>query len=558
MPAIENSELQDAHLRDGRKFVQSDVLIIGGGFGGAYGLWKMRKLGFQTKLLEAGKEFGGTWHWNSYPGARVDSEMPYYSLSIPEVWKTWNWKERFPGHDELKAYFRHVDKILDLSKDAFFNTIATSIKREHGLWVVRTRDHREFRCTYLILATGSSYKKHLPAFPGLDNYKGKVIHAADWPSDGTDVKGKKVGVIGNGATGVQLVQELGKQDCDLTVLIRTPIHALPMRQRKFTIEEQESTKLAYPYLFEGAQNSRAGFPFRNQSKSFWDATLEEREAVMEEGWNRGGFAFNQTTYRDFIWDRAANKEFYNFWAKKVHQRVTDPVKAQIVAPIPQQALVATKRPSLEQDYYDVINRSNVTVVDLKATPIKRFSEAGIVAGDILHELDLLVLATGYDAVTGSLLNMGLKDEKGEPLEDKWKDGVRTYLGLMIPDMPNLFMAYGPQAPTSFANGPPIIEIQIDLIAQMIEKCQAEQLSSIATNDAAAESWAQEVRDIGNKTLYPTADSWYMGANIPGKPREMLLYLGGMDTYAQKCHAAIDSWTGFVTTGKDQKPFRASL
>ncbi|PPJ49627.1 hypothetical protein CBER1_02192 [Cercospora berteroae] len=535
MPTLENTELQDAHLRDGRKYIQSDVLIIGGGFGGAYGLWKMRKLRLRTKVLEAGKEFGGTWHWNSYPGARVDSEMPYYSLSIPEVWKTWNWKERFPGHDELKAYFRHVDKTLDSSKDAFFNTVATNIKREDGSWVVQTRDDRIFRCTYLILATGSSYKKHLPDFPGLDNYKGKVIHAADWPGDGRDVRGKKVGVIGNGATGVQLVQELGKQDCDMTILIRTPIHALAMRQRGFTIEEQESTKLAYPYLFEGAQSSRAGFPFRSQSKSFWDATVEERETIMEEGWNRGGFAFNQTTYRDFIWDRAANKEFYNFWAKKVRQRVTDPVKAQIVAPIPQQALFATKRPSLEG-----------------------FSEKGIVAGDILHELDLLVLATGYDAVTGSLLNMGLKDEKGVPLENKWKDGVRTYLGLMIPDMPNLFMAYGPQAPTSFANGPPIIEIQIDLIAQMIQKCQAEQSSSISTDHAAVESWAQEVRDIGNKTLYPTADSWYMGANIPGKPREMLLYLGGMDTYAQKCRAAIESWTGFITAGKKQETFRASL
>lgn len=521
-----------------------DVLIVGGGFGGVYALWKMRQLGLKTKLVEAGSEFGGTWHWNSYPGARVDSEVPYYALSIPEVWKTWNWSERFPGHVELKQYFRHVDKVLDLNKDALFNRIVVGVKYDGKVWTAELKDGDTFRCTYLILATGSSYKKHIPEIKGFDSYKGQLIHAADWPREDLQVKGKKVGIIGNGATGVQIVQDLGKKDCELTIFIRTPICALPMRQRKVSVEEQETSKMAYEFFFDGLKNSRAGFPFKTPTKSFWDATPTEREARMEEGWSRGGFAFNQGTYRDFIYDKEANKLFYEFWVKKVRQRITDLKKAEIVAPSPQQTWFATKRPSLEQDYYDVINQDNVSVVDLKATPIERLEETGLKTSEELHELDIIILATGYDAVTGSLLEMGIEDKNGVPLRQKWKQGVRTQLGLMIPDMPNLFMVYSPQAPTSFANGPPIIEIQVDWVADAITKMKSEGVTTIEPQAGSAEKWMDEVKRIGEKTLYTEVDSWYMGSNIPGKPRELLLYLGGVDTYGKICNKALSTWDGF--------------
>ncbi|EXJ87211.1 hypothetical protein A1O3_04170 [Capronia epimyces CBS 606.96] len=549
MPVLENSEVQGQERThtNGEHDLETDVLIVGGGFGGVYALWKLRQLGLKTKLFEAGAEFGGTWHWNSYPGARVDSEMPFYALSIPEVWKTWNWTERFPSHDELKLYFRHVDKVLDLSKDAYFHTIVTEAKydRSKKQWVVKTRDGRTARCKYLVLATGSSYRKHIPAFKGLDKFKGQLVHAADWPNEGLDVKGKRVGIIGNGATGVQLIQEMGKQDADVSVFIRTPIVALPMRQRKLSVEEQETSKMTYGFLYDGARNSRAGFPFKPHTKGFWESTPEERRKLMEEGWSRGGFAFNQGTYRDFIFDKEANKEFYQFWADKVRQRIKDPVKAQIAAPIPQKKWFATKRPSLEQDYYDVINRDNVKLVDLNATPITEFQEGGIATTDGLHELDIVLLATGYDAVTGSLLDMGLEDKNGVSLREKWKNGVRTYLGLMIPDMPNLFMVYSPQAPTSFSNGPPIIEIQVDWIASALEKFRSEGIVAIDAPEASAEEWYDEVKKIGDKTLYPLADSWYMGANVPGKPRELLLYLGGVNVYGKTINAALDSWKGFT-------------
>lgn len=544
MAVLENSEVRQTNGRQDSINLDIDVLVVGGGFGGAYSLYKFRQLGLKVKLVEAGSEFGGTWHWNSYPGARVDSEMPYYALSVPEVWKTWNWSERFPSHEELKNYFRHVDKILDLSKDAHFNQIVTEAKYGDGSWTVRTRNGGKVRCTYLVLATGSSYKKHIPDVKGLKSFKGKLIHAADWPQGGLDVKDKRVGVVGNGATGVQIVQELGKEDCKLSVFIRTPNVALPMRQRKISVEEQETSKMAYSFLFDGCKSSRAGFPFKPPTVSFWDASPSQREQTMEEGWRRGGFAFNQGTYRDFVFDKAANKLFYDFWAKKVRARIKDPKKAQIVAPLPQQSWFATKRPSLEQDYYEVINRDNVELVDLRAAPMESFEENGIRTTETLHELDIIILATGYDAVTGSLLDMGIEDKNGVTLRERWRERVRTYLGLMIPGMPNLFMAYSPQAPTSFANGPPIIEIQVDWIADAVSKMREEGLATIEASDEKAEEWYGEVKKIGDKTLYPSVDSWYMGANIPGKPRELLLYLGGVNVYGDICNKALKSWDGF--------------
>lgn len=450
-----------------------------------------------------------------------------------------------------------MDKVLGLSKDALFDEIVTEARYHDGIWTVKTQKGNTVRCTYLVLATGSSYKKYIPDIQGIDSFKGKLIHAADWPREGLDVKGKRVGIIGNGATGVQLVQELGKEDCRLSVFIRTPICALPMQQRKLSDEEQETTKMTYEFLYDGAKGSKAGFPFKPPSVSFWDASPSEREQRMEDCWKRGGLAFNQGTYRGLVSDKEVNKHFYDFWVKKVRARINDPKKAQIVAPIPQQSWFATKRPSLEQDYYDVINRDNVEIVDLKAAPLESFEERGIRTAETLHELDIIVLATGYDSVTGSLLNMGLKDKNGVQLSERWRTGVRTHLGLMIPEMPNLFMSYSPQAPTSFANAPAIIEIQVDWIAEAIQKMREEELSSIEALSESAERWYVEVQRLEGMTLFTQVDSWYMGSNIPGKPRELILYLGGLNVYADICKRALKSWDGFNVQKASTQP-RASL
>lgn len=539
-----NGTITNGHSADNIHNISTDVLIVGGGFGGMYGIHQFRKLGLSVKLFEAGAYFGGTWFWNRYPGARVDSETPYYSLSIPEVYRDFTFSERFPGHVELRTYFKHIDKTLDLSKEAYFNTVVTEAQFIDGEWNVRTEDGGLAKAKYLVLATGSSYKKHYPDFKNLDKFRGKLIHSALYPDGGIDVTGKKVGVIGSGATGVQIVQELAKEDCQLTAFIRTPNVALPMHQRKLTQEEQRDAKCFYQSYLQAAKECRSGFPYNPATKSFFETTPDERQAYWEELWARGGFSFLISNYHEFLTDKEANREFYQFWAKKVRARIKDPFKRDVLAPLKQGHWFGTKRPSLEQNYYEMIDRDNVTVVDVNATPIEEFDEGGIRTSEKLHEFDIVILATGYDSVTGSLTDMNLIDTDGVPLQTKWKKGTYTYLGLTINKMPNMFMVYSPQAPTSLSNGPPIIEIQIDWIASAIRKMREEGVAYIDAQLPAAEKWREDIQTMNDMTLYPETNSWYMGANVPGKVREQLIYLAGVDEYNRVTTAALRDWKGF--------------
>jgi cation diffusion facilitator CzcD-associated flavoprotein CzcO len=369
-----------------------------------------------------------------------------------------------------------MDKVLDLKKDAIFNTIIEGVTWD-GQWTCNTKDGGIISCKYLVLCTGSSYKKNYPPFQGLERFSGNLIHSAGFPEAGIDVKGKKVAVIGNGATGVQIIQELAHENCSLTAYIRTPIIALPMKQRGVTDQEQESLKSFYDVLLKAARVSKTGFPYNNPGKSFSETSDEEREVLFEDLWARGGFSFFLSNFLDFVVDKRVNECIYNFWAKKTRARVQDPVKRDIVAPIKQEHLFGVKRPSLEQCYYEAIDRPNVELVNLKKTPIVEFTEQGIVA-DKAREFDVIVLATGYDAMTGSLIDLQMKDKEGTPLQKKWKDGVQTYLGLMIEGMPNMFMVYSPQAPTALSNGPSVIETQVDWIIEAIQKMKSENLATI--------------------------------------------------------------------------------
>lgn len=312
-----------------------DVLIVGGGFGGMYGLYHLRKLGLSVKLFEAGSDFGGTWNWNRYPGARVDSESPFYGFSIPEVYNTWEWSERFAGHEEIRRYFEHVDKVLDLKKDAFFHTIVVEADFDpgKGRWRVRTDKGTSATTKYLVLATGSSYKTHLPDFGNIDTYEGRLLHSASFPGSGVELVGKKVGIVGNGATGVQLIQELAREDCELTAFVRTPNIALPMQQRQLSRKEQIHNKSFYDALFQTAKDSRNGYPYNAAPKTFYEATPEERLAYWEILWQRGGFSFLISNYPDLVSDKRANAEVYSFWVQKVRARVHDEFKRDVVAPL---------------------------------------------------------------------------------------------------------------------------------------------------------------------------------------------------------------------------------
>lgn len=535
--------------------VKVDVLVVGGGFSGMYAIHHFRKLGLNVKVFDAGADFGGTWYWNRYPGARVDSETPYYALSIPEVYKDWFWKERFPDYEELREYFAHVDNILDLRRDAYFNTVVTSaaFDTERGVWNVRAENGRTAECKFLLMGTGSTSKVYWPDFPGLKSYKGTLIHSARWPKDVVDVKGKRVCVIGSGATGVQIVQTLAREDCDLTMCVRTPNTALPMKQHRMTVEEQMSSKNFYHSILMGARDCWGGFPYNMATKSWREVSPADRQSFYEDLWTRGGFAFFVSNYIEMLSDREINREIYNFWATKTRARIRDPVKRDIIAPLKQLHWIFTKRPSLEQDYYEMIDRDNVTVMDLRAHPLERFTDKGIVfADDKEREFDIVVFATGYDNISGSLFDAGLVDTDGVPLTEKWKKGIYTHMGFMIDKMPNMFMTYSAQAPTALSNGPPLIEIQVECIGRAILKMREEGIKYIDAQFAAAERWRKEIFAISDKTLYPETDSWLMGANIPGKPREQMAYLGGLNVYSKRINDSLDGWKGYdVVKEKDE-------
>lgn len=426
-----------------------DVLVVGAGFGGCYSLYKLRQLGLNVHILEAGSYLGGVWHWNNYPGARVDSEIPFYQFSIPEVWRTWNWSERFPSGDELKTYFQYVDEKLDLSKDITYNANVVGAKYDGstGKWTVKTESGQEATCKYLICATGSSFKAHYPDFKNLHSFQGQLIHSTRWPTV-ADTKGKRVAIVGSGATAVQCTQEIAKVAEHLTVYIRTASISLPMFQRPLGDLEQRVNKASYQRMFRYLRETKSGLGYDVQEGSVFSLTNEQREELWEELWSRGGFNFNQANFRDFLFDQNAGKLMYEFWAKKTRPRITDPIKQAFLVPEKAPFAFGTKRSSLEQDYYECLDRENVDIVDLKADPIQEFTETGIICQDgIERQFDTVVMATGFDAMTGSLTNMNIQGRDGLTFQERWKDGVFTHLGMCSSGCPNLFMIYGPQGKT---------------------------------------------------------------------------------------------------------------
>ncbi|KAN0089643.1 cyclopentanone monooxygenase [Hyaloscypha variabilis] len=531
-----------------------DVLIIGAGFGGCYSLYKLRQLGLNVHVFDAGSYLGGVWHWNTYPGARVDSEIPYYQFSMPEVWRKWNWSERFPSGEELRAYFKHVDEALDLSKDITYSANVVDVKYDESAtrWIVTTENGHKAVCKYLICATGSSFKPHYPDFKNLNKFQGQLIHSTRWPAV-ANTKNARVAIIGSGATAVQCTQEIAKEARHLTVYIRTASISLPMFQRSMSELEQRVSKSSYRSMFAYCRKSKSGLGYDTQPGSVYDLTDQEREELWEELWSRGGFNFNQANYRDFLVDEKANRLMYEFWAKKTRPRLKNPLKSAFLVPQEAPFAFGTKRSSLEQDYYECLDKDNVDVVDLKANPIQEFTEKGIICQNgVEREFDTVVMATGFDAMTGSLTNMNIRGRDGLTFQQRWKDGVFTHLGLCSSGCPNLFMIYGPQAPTAFTNGPVFIESQVDILVDLIKKLRSEGIKSIEGKRSAEEQWKQAIQDANDQTLMPLTDSWYMGANIPGKKREQLNYLGGIANYERECRTALETLEGFNVVFESDK------
>lgn len=524
-----------------------DALIIGAGFNGIYQLYRLREKGFSVRIFEAGSSLGGIWYWNCYPGARVDSHVPNYEFSMKEVWQDWNWSERFPGWDELRRYFAHVDKKLDLSRDIQFSTWVSSAEfdEQNSQWVVRTADGRETRTRFLIACMGFAAKPYIPEFDGLESFEGPCYHTAQWPQEGLDMGGKRVGIIGTGASGVQVTQEAAAVASHLTVFQRTPMIALPMQQRKLDAQTQQKQKSSYPAKFrQRAVASSTMFDIVADERAAKEVPEEVRQAIFEAAWQKGGFQFWFGTFSDILQDEESNLLAYEFWRDKTRARLNDPRLQEKLAPMKPVHPFGTKRPSLEQNFYDAFNQANVELVDLREDPIRKITPAGLETSAGTHEFDILVLATGFDTSTGCFTQIDLVGSNGQRLEDVWSDGVRTYLGYAIPHMPNLLMLYGPQSPTAFCNGPTCAEVQGDWVVECLSYLREQNLSRIEATDDAAVSWAGHIADIAEDTLFPLADSWYMGANIPGKRRELLYHPMPQD-YLEECQAsAVAGYAGF--------------
>lgn len=388
--------------------IRVDALVIGAGFSGVSMLHKVRELGLKVKIFEAGDDFGGTWHWNRYPGARVDSEFPFYQLNIPEVYKTWTFQERYPGHRELRAYFAHADKVLNLKKDTVFNArvVDCSWDEEAGEWTVKTQQGHLAKTRFLLLCSGLLHQRHIPDFPGLKDYKGQVFHSSFFPED-LDLKGKRVGLVGTGATAVQITQEVAKQAERLTIFMRRPSLCLPAGQRPVSQAENQSWHIyLHSILGTARETSTNGFlPVPVPAENTLDVPPEEREKYWESLWSGGGFRFWVGNYPDVMSSAEANAKSYEFWAKKVRARMTDPAKMDLMAPLPAEKMpyhIFTKRPPLEMDYYECVDMPSVELVNTKHTPSKAFNETGILMEDGRQiDFDILILATGFDAFSGS-------------------------------------------------------------------------------------------------------------------------------------------------------------
>ncbi|KIW61986.1 hypothetical protein PV05_02042 [Exophiala xenobiotica] len=529
-----------------------DVLIIGAGFGGTYMLYEMRKAGFKTVLYEAGTSFGGTWRWNVYPGARVDSEVPIYQLAIPEVYKTWTWTTNYPDWRELQAYFDHCDKVLNLSKDCAFGSVATSAEFDtnSGKWTVKTADGRTAKCKYLIIAAGFAAKRYIPDYPSMEKFQGIMHHSSFWPVEGVDARGKKVAVIGTGASGVQIIQEWGPQVEHLTVFQRTPNLALPMGKKDLSAQDQEALYPAYHDLMRMRELNFAGFTYEFEERNTFEDSPEEREALYEALWKKAGFGLWLGSHKDYLFDLKANRCVYDFWRKKQMTRIKNPEKREILCPAEPPHPFGVKRPCLEQNFYEVLDADNVTIVDIgskSGNAIAEFTEKGIKTTDGKeHEFDIIALATGFDITTGGMTNMGLKSIHGTTLHDEWKKAAYTYLGTTIAGYPNMFHLYGPHGPTLLANGPSAVEVQGRWIRDAIKLVDRQGLKYINPTQEASQKWKQRINELSDITLLPTTRSTYMGGSVPGKAFEQVNYAGGIPAYVKEIRAVLPSFQGFET------------
>jgi len=522
-----------------------DVVIVGAGFSGMYLLHRLRHQHKTAVVFEAGADVGGTWYWNRYPGARVDVESLAYSFSFdPALEQDYEWRERYPTQPEILRYAQHVADRFDLRKDIVFRTRVSSAtwNDESKTWLVRTEHADAVQARFLVMATGCLSAAKLPEIAGLDDFKGPTFHTAHWPHEGVDFTGQRVAVIGTGSSGVQSIPVIAAQAADLTVFQRTPAYSLPARNRALRDDEVTAMKANYPKFRQAQRESGFGVPVELPTQSALEVQDAERDATFEVAWNSGSLVNLLTAYQDLTTDQDANDTARSWIHRKIHQIVDDPAVADDLSP---QYPVGTKRPCLDTGYYETYNRDNVHLVNLQRTPLVAVTDNGIRTSEREYQFDAIVYATGFDAMTGALTNVDIRGRDGVSLKETWRAGPRTYLGIGSAGFPNLFMITGPGSPSVLSNMVVSIEQHVEWVSAAIRHLDNRHLRTIEPKVDAQDAWVAHVNEIAGHTLYPKANSWYMGANVPGKTRVFMPYAGGVGEYRKKCdEVAANGYTGF--------------
>ncbi len=516
-----------------------DAIIIGAGISGLYQLHRLRALGLRARVFEAGTGVGGTWYWNRYPGARFDSESYSYGYSFsPELLQEWSWSEHFAPQPETLRYLNFVADKFDLRRDIQFRSRVTAAHWQEGTrsWEITLEDGSKHTCRFLITAIGPLSAPTMPKIEGVESFRGQSFHTARWPHEPVGFEGKRVAVIGTGATGVQTIQEVAKTAGHLTVFQRTPNWCAPLHNGPITEEEQREIKAGYPEIFRRCDETFACFLHTPDPRGTFEVTPEERLAFWEKLYGERGFGIWQGNFRDILIDRQANAELSAFIAGKIRQRVKDPAVADKL--IPKNHGFGTRRVPLETRYYEVYNQPNVTLVDIAETPIERITESGIRTSAAEYAFDIIIYATGFDALTGAFDRIDFRGVDGLRLRDKWQEGPQTYLGMLVEGFPNMMMLMGPH--TALGNIPRSIEYLVDWVSGLIGHAQATGITRIETTPEGVASWTDHVKSLGVGLLTNEVDSWMTGVNrnVEGKQTRIIArYSGSAPAYRERCDAA---------------------
>ncbi len=528
-----------------------DAVVIGAGFSGLYMLHRLVSLGLKVQGFEAGSGVGGTWFWNRYPGARCDVESLEYSYSFsPELEQEWRWSKRYSEQTEILSYINHVADRYDLRPLIRFDTrIVSQVYDEtRQMWDLVTAQGQSIAARFCIMATGNLSTPRVPDFAGIELFEGKWYHSALWPAEGVDFSDQRVALIGTGATGVQMTPKIAQQAKHLTVFQRTANFSVPARNAVLDDEADRTHKASYPARRQQAARTSFGISgVPAPTRSALDLSPDERARSYEAIWAQGGSVYFLSTFTDLLTSKAANDTAVEFVNRKIRSIVRDPKTADLLSPLDHP--IGTKRLCVDTEYYETFNRGNVSLVDVRAAPIEEITATGIRTADAHYEVDAIAFATGFDAMTGALREIDIRGKGGLTLAEKWVHGPTTYLGLMVAGFPNLFVVTGPGSPSVKGNMVHSIEQHVDWIAGCIAHLRSNHVAAIQPQAAAERDWVAHVNEVADGTLYPLADSWYSGSNIPGKPRVFMPYVGGIAAYSAICRDVVASgYRGFALVG----------